>query len=68
MISINREAAFYFEELIWSFNQLVYCTLAIITIVMVGTFPLLNALFVWEIMYSIEVLRKHAQNKWQMGC
>jgi len=57
MISINREAAFCFEKLIWSFNQLVYCT-----------FPLLNALFVWEIMYSIEVLRKHAQNKWQMGC
>jgi len=68
MININREVAFCFEKLIRSFNQLVYCTLAIKTIVMVGTFPLLNALFVWEIMYSIEVLRKHAQNKWQMGC
>jgi hypothetical protein len=68
MISINKKTSFYFEELIWSFNQLVYCTLAIITIIMVETFPLLDALFVWEIMYNIEVLRKHAQNKWQMGC
>jgi hypothetical protein len=35
---------------------------------MVGTSPLLNALFVWEILYGIEALHKHAHNEWQMGC
>jgi hypothetical protein len=49
-------------------NQLVHCTLPIITIAVVGTSPLLNALFLWEIMYSIETLHKHAHNEWQMGC
>ncbi len=49
-------------------NQLVHCTLPIITIAVVGTSPLLNALFLWEIMYSIETMHKHAHNEWQMGC
>lgn len=42
-------------------NQLVCCTLTIITIAVVGTFPLFNALFVWEIMYSISIVQTCAQ-------
>jgi hypothetical protein len=38
------------------------------TIAVVATSPQLNALFVWEIKYSIEALHKHAHNEWQMGC
>jgi hypothetical protein len=31
------------------------------------TSPLVNAFFIREIIYSIEMLRKHVQNQWQMG-
>jgi hypothetical protein len=32
-----------------------------------STFPLLNAFFIREVLYSIEMLHKHAHNQWQMG-
>jgi hypothetical protein len=31
------------------------------------TSPLVNAFFIREIIYSIEMLHKHAHNQWQMG-
>jgi hypothetical protein len=49
MINIGKKVAFYFEKLIWSLNQLVYYTLTIITIIEVGTFPLLNAFFIGKL-------------------
>jgi hypothetical protein len=53
-----------FKNLYGLSNQLVCCTLAIITIAMVGTFPLLNAFFVWEIMYRIKANMCTMSGKW----
>jgi hypothetical protein len=43
--------------------QKAYC-LAIITILMASSSPLLNIVCIWEILQSIELLRKHVHNKW----
>jgi hypothetical protein len=45
-------------------NQLVHCTLAIVRITMVGTFPLLNAFFVWKFMYHIKANMRTMDGKW----
>jgi hypothetical protein len=42
--------------------------LPIIVVMMVGSSPLLNALLIWEILYSIKALCKHLHNKQQLGC
>jgi hypothetical protein len=38
--------------------------LAIITISMMNSSPLLNTVCIWEILQNIELLCKHAHNKW----
>jgi len=42
--------------------------LPIIVVAMASNSALLNALFIWEILFNIEVLNKHPHNKQQMGC
>jgi hypothetical protein len=43
--------------------QKAYC-LAIITISMASSSPLLNIVCIWEILQNVESLWKHVHNKW----